>query len=167
MHITCSTRSSSYEPSWYLRSAREANCCSKALLSSSVSVCSLRECPRGYPWHFSLSVYPLSHPEFTRLHMVFLGILASTKLAVTLSLLASAHKREKMPAYKPTHGCPVTWPGADCKALLNRCQSFHTVLPAFPIRQLIAFRNHAVFICCPLQFGRSILWRDMARANAY
>lgn len=71
------------------------DCCSEALLSSSVAVCSLRECPRGYPWHFSLSVYPLSHPEFTRLRMVFLGILASTELAVTPALLVSVHKREK------------------------------------------------------------------------
>lgn len=47
--------------------------------------------PLGYPWHFSLSVYPLAHPEFTRLHMVFLGIFASTELAVALALLVSAH----------------------------------------------------------------------------
>lgn len=73
----------------------------------------------------------------------------------------------KTPAYKPTHECPATWPEADCKALLNRCQSFHAVLLAFLVRQLIVFRNRAVFVCCPLQFGRSILWRDLARANAY
>lgn len=50
--------------------------------------------PLGYPWHFSLSVYPLAHPEFTRLHMVFLGILASTELAVALALLVSAHSEK-------------------------------------------------------------------------
>lgn len=50
--------------------------------------------PLGYPWHFSLSVYPLAHPEFTRLHMVFLGILASTEPAVALALLVSAHSEK-------------------------------------------------------------------------